>query len=57
MSYLLNNSFEWFTDNFAQIVSLGLWLIMSLYMLIAIIKGNLMFGAILSRFFSMQPFK
>lgn len=57
ISYLLNNAYEWFTQSFAQLVSLALWLIMSFYMLICIIKGNMMFGKLLSRFFGVHPFK
>lgn len=57
ISYLLNNAFEWFTNTFAQIIALALWLIMSFYMLICIVKGNMMFGSLLSRFFGVHPFK
>jgi LMBR1 domain-containing protein 1 len=54
---MLNNAFEWFTETFAQMVSLALWLMMSLYMLICIIKGNMIFGSLLSRFFGVHAFK
>jgi hypothetical protein len=57
ISYLLNNAFEWFTQTFAQLISLALWLIMSFYMLVCIIKGNMMFGKLLSQFFGVHPFK
>lgn len=57
ISYLLNNAFEWFTFSFAQLISLALWLIMSFYMLVCIIKGNMMLGSLLSRFFGVHPFK
>lgn len=54
---MLNNAFEWFTDVFAQMISLGMWLMMSFYMLICIIKGNMIFGSLLSRFFGVHTFK
>lgn len=57
ISYMLNNAYEWFTNTFAQMISLGLWLMMSLYMLLCIIKGNMIFGSLLSRFFGVHAFK
>jgi hypothetical protein len=57
ISYLLNNAFEWFTETFAQMVSLAIWLIMSFYMLICIIKGNMILGTVLSRFVGVHSFK
>ena len=54
---MLNNAFEWFTQTFAQMVSIALWLIMSFYMLICIIKGNMIFGTLLSRFVGVHSFK
>lgn len=57
LSYLLNNVFEWITQSFAQLVALAFWLIMSFYMLICIVKGNLMFGSLLSSVLGVHPFK
>lgn len=57
LSYMLNNAFEVITQTFAQMVSLGLWLIMSFYLLVCIMKGNMVFGTLLSRFIGVHPFK
>lgn len=54
---MLNNALEWFTQSFAQLISLGIWLLLSSYMLLCIIKGNMMFSALLSRFVGVHPFK
>jgi hypothetical protein len=54
---MLNNAFEWFTQTFAQMVSIALWLIMSFYMLICIIKGNMIFGTLLSSVVGVHSFK
>ena len=56
-SYFLNNMFVWMSINLAPLFSLGWWLVMSFYLLVCIIKGNIMLSESMAGILGLHPFK
>lgn len=57
ISYLLNNLFVFFSDKLAPLFAITCWLIMNFYLLMCLIKGNMILNGPMSSIMGIQQFK
>lgn len=57
VSYLLNNMYIFFSDKLAPLFAIASWLIMNFYLLLCLIRGNMILNGPLSNFIGIQQLK